>query len=202
MVTGPNVDSDWITLVARSHPGSYWLVWNEPDNATQSDLTPAAAAQHYRALRPLIKAADPTAKLIVGGVMDLNVSWLQGFVDSYRTQYGVNPVVEGWHVHFYRQSWQYNPVTWQDQVRGISRWVDYIGGGEIWLTEFGSLWDDATAMSIMVDQVAWLDAQPWIARYAWFADHADVPACLGCKGSLLNSDGSLTSLGQAYRLLP
>lgn len=66
----------------------------------------------------------------------------------------------------------------------------------IWLTEFAC--DDATSLDVqqgfLEDAVEYLEAEPRIARYAWFAGRADnVPYV-----DLLGTDGQLTSLGQAY----
>jgi hypothetical protein len=203
MIWGKDYDPTSVAQLARAHPGSYWLIWNEPDYWQQANIAPAAAAQIYRTLRPLIKNADPTAKLIVGGVFNLNVSWLDQFRNEYYRQYNDWPVVEGWHVHHYVGRDNYDINTWRAQLTAVHDWMTRIGSSaELWLTEFGCLNSDAVAAQVMQDQVPWLEAQPWLNRYAWYAAYASGPGCPGCTGSLFNSDGSLTNLGQLYRQLP
>lgn len=66
----------------------------------------------------------------------------------------------------------------------------------IWLTEFAC--SDAQnpdeQRAFLIDAVAYLESDPRIERYAWFAGRADnVPHV-----DLLGADGQLTNLGQAY----
>ena len=72
----------------------------------------------------------------------------------------------------------------------------------IWLTEF-SCGDDADRSlekqkKYMTDAVAVLEADPRVARYAWFAGRTDVIPNV----SLLGGDGQLTELGELYLSLP
>jgi hypothetical protein len=113
------------------------------------------------------------------------------------------PVVEGWHVHYYVGRTEYNVTNWRNTMQAVRDWMPANGGTvELWLTEFGCLDSDAVAQQIMADQTPWLEAQPWITRYAWYAAFAVGPSCPNCSGSLFNSDGSLTNLGKLYRRLP
>ncbi len=66
----------------------------------------------------------------------------------------------------------------------------------LWLTEFAC--DDATSeddqIAFMTDAVDYLENEPRIARYAWFAGRANnVPHV-----DLLGVDGQLTALGRSY----
>lgn len=66
----------------------------------------------------------------------------------------------------------------------------------LWLTEFAC--DSASSMAeqqaFLQDAVAYLEGEPRIERYAWFAGRADnVPFV-----DLLGADGELTALGRAY----
>jgi hypothetical protein len=203
MIWGKDYDAATVTQVARSHPGSYWLIWNEPDYWQQANISPEQAAQLYRTLRPLIKSADPTAKLIVGGVFNLNVGWLTSFRSEYYRLYNEWPQVEGWHVHHYVGRTDYNTTAWRTALQAVRDWMPANGGVvELWLTEFGCLNSDAVAEQIMAEQVPWLEAQSWITRYAWYAVFATGPGCPSCTGSLFGDDGTLTNLGRLYRNLP
>ena len=66
----------------------------------------------------------------------------------------------------------------------------------LWLTEFAcdSAANEAEQIAFMEDAVEFLENDPRIARYAWFAGRADnVPHV-----DLLGADGELTALGQRY----
>jgi hypothetical protein len=203
MIWGKDYDPATVTQIAQAHPGSYWLIWHEPDYWQQANLTATQAAQTYRALRPLILGADPTAKLIVGGVLQLNTAWLTQFRSEYNRLYGEWPVVEGWSGHYYAGTADYSTTTWRTSVQAMRDWMLANGGlVQFWLTEFGCLNSDAVASQIMSEQVPWLEAQPWVTRYAWYGAFASGAGCPNCTGSLFNADGTLTDLGRTYRVLP
>ena len=203
MIWGKDYDPVAVTQLAQTRRGSYWLIWNEPDYWQQANLTATQAAQSYRALRPLILGADPTAKLIVGGVLQLNTAWLSQFRSEYMRLYGEWPMVEGWAGHYYAGAADYNTTTWRTSIQAMRDWMVANGGlVQFWLTEFGCLNSEAIAAQIMSEQVPWLEAQPWVTRYAWYGAYASGAGCPNCSGSLFNADGSLTNLGRAYRVLP
>ena len=63
-------DAKTIAAVARSAPGSLWLVGNEPDRTIwQDDATPVQYASAYHQAYQAIKQADPTAMVAIGGVL-------------------------------------------------------------------------------------------------------------------------------------
>lgn len=157
---------------AGEHPGSSFLLWNEPDIWSPASI----AASAYSSIRNVIKTADPTAKLIVGNVTYEGRWWLNSFREEYKKIHGLYPVVEGWAGHLYKDPWQYNNSTstqkWRDDLNNYHNWMISIGDGskEFWLTEFGCLSSNSVGMQIMNDQLSWLEepAQLWITRYAWF----------------------------------
>lgn len=202
MVWSSNYSVTKVLSITLEHPGSYWLIWNEPDYWRQANLSPQRAAQQYHTLRPLILSHDPQARLIVGGLFFPAGYWARDFRDAYRLMYGEYPIVEGWHIHVYPAA--YGVDSWRRTISDFARWVDSTGAGlELWVTEFGHLSSDEAAAQVMQDQIAWLEAQPAVTRYAWYATRSDDPlSCPGCKGALLNADGSRTWLGDLYRRLP
>jgi len=209
MIWGKDYDPTQVSHLARQHPGSHWLIWNEPNYWRQANITPTEAAQIYHDLRPLIKKADPNAKLIVGGVLYLDTGWLTDFRNEYHQLYNEWPVVEGWHVHHYVGANEYGDgktITaseWRRRLETVRDWMNKVENGgpvELWLTEFGCLNSEPVDFQIMQDQISWLESQSWLTRYAWYATWSDGSGCPGCTGSLLESNApyNLTRLGQYY----
>ncbi|MBN2191209.1 MAG: glycoside hydrolase family protein [Polyangiaceae bacterium] len=66
----------------------------------------------------------------------------------------------------------------------------------LWLTEFAcdNATNEAEQQAFLEDAVAYLEAEPRIARYAWFAGRADNMSHV----DLLGDDGQLTALGTTY----
>ncbi len=58
-----------IVEYATEHRGTLWLVGNEPDCPFQDCITPSRYAELYHELYYIIKSADPTAKVAIGGVV-------------------------------------------------------------------------------------------------------------------------------------
>ncbi len=195
-------DENTIRQTASSHPGKYWLIFNEPDGSWSSDyMNGDQAATNYYYLRSIIKSADPTAKLIVGGTYYEDLYWLTNFRQAYQKKYGSFPEVEGWHSHLYMDKDSYRKDVWQSKVNYWFTWMQGNGGiKEFWLTEFGCLNSESVARQIMIDQIPFLESLPWLTRYAWYATDADPPEMnTGFTGSLIDRNtGELTSLGQLY----
>ncbi len=183
--------------IARAYPGRYWLVFNEPDYHEQDNCSPADAAQYYYRLRIALKEADPTAKLIVGGVLWPSPTWMTGFREEYKKRYGTYPVVEGWHVHNYAEPNSYDINNWRNVMNFWKNWMMANGGMvELWLSEFGCLPSDSIGQQIMRDQIPWLESQPYVTRYAWFV--LSLEPTWWFKGAMTRADGQLTALGQLY----
>lgn len=76
----------------------------------------------------------------------------------------------------------------------------------VWLTEFACTnWVPATnpsaseVGSFMTSALAWLEATPWIEKYAWFGALQITDASLGAANMLITSDGTaLSALGKQY----
>ena len=92
-----------IEKYARAQPGALWLIGNEPDAPAQDCVTPQTYAQLYHDLYGIIKGADPTAKVAIGGVVQatpLRLQYLDMILDEYETLYdGIKIPVDVWNVH-------------------------------------------------------------------------------------------------------
>ncbi|MEZ4837245.1 MAG: hypothetical protein R2873_35480 [Caldilineaceae bacterium] len=97
--------TDWVTSI----PGTHWFIGNEPDRPdhllTGQDATePALYAQHYHDLYQIIKAADPTASVLAGSIVqptEVRIKYLDLILAAYREQYGAPMPVDGWSIHNY-----------------------------------------------------------------------------------------------------
>lgn len=193
---------------AKTHPGSYWLIWNEPDYYKQANIPAGTAAAIYKPLRDAIVAADPTAKFIVGGFAWMDTAWINSFREEYKKIYNVYPPLDGWAFHHYMGT-DYSSSLWRDRMNNLKRWLSDKGyqSKEFWLTEYGSLQSNAIGLRIMQDQQEWLEApiQSWITRYAWF--YLGITEKDNFQGNLFTGDLTqnrieLSELGREYAIHP
>jgi hypothetical protein len=88
--------------IARANPGSLWLVGNEPDVLAQDGLEPAEYARIYHDVYTLLKSADPSCQVAIGGVTQptpLRLQYLDMVLDAYTALYGQTIPVDVWNVH-------------------------------------------------------------------------------------------------------
>jgi uncharacterized repeat protein (TIGR01451 family) len=113
-----------IASIASSQPGSLWLIGNEIERVDwwqgdswsgQDEITPELYAKAFHEIRAVIKAADPTARIAIGGVIQatpLRLEYLDRVWDGYYTEYGypMGNDIDVWNVHGFilrevRNSW-------------------------------------------------------------------------------------------------
>ena len=89
--------------VVSSRPGSYWFIGNEPDRKIwQDDIEPQIYARAYHELYHLIKAQDPTAKIVAGAIVQptpIRLQYLDIVLDTYQQLYGEAMPVDAWAFH-------------------------------------------------------------------------------------------------------
>ncbi len=119
-----------VASVAAAHPGSYWMIWNEPDWCTtppddpyDSDcISPLQAVRYFNEISGTIRGADLSARMIVGNVFNqyqtnpqsscgyqgnrfgCGVYWLTQFISAYITMTnGIDPrpAIAGYGFHAY-----------------------------------------------------------------------------------------------------
>lgn len=99
--------ADRIKAIAQKRPGMTWLIGNEMDrldwkDGGQDEMLPDLYAEAYHELHGLIKAADPTAKIAIGGIIQptpLRLQYLTTAWDTYKSRYGTDMPVDVWNVH-------------------------------------------------------------------------------------------------------
>ena len=109
-------DQSVLVTMATNRPGMTWLIGNEPDRRRwQDDLEPHVYAKAYHDLYHLLKAADPTAQIAAGGIVQptpVRLLYLDMILDNYRQRYGVPMPVDVWNIHAFilrERSCQYYP---------------------------------------------------------------------------------------------
>ncbi len=84
-----------ITNAAKANRGAIWLIGNEMERydwngGSQDEITPELYAVAFHDLRAIIKAADPTARVAIGGVIQftpLRAQWLDRVWARYQQLY-------------------------------------------------------------------------------------------------------------------
>jgi hypothetical protein len=95
-------DSQDLERIARMNPGSLWLIGNEPDVLWQDGVTSADYATVYHDVYALLRSADATCQVAIGGVSQptpLRLQYLDMILDDYRELYGQKMPVDVWNVH-------------------------------------------------------------------------------------------------------
>lgn len=97
-------DPGELRWLALQNPGSTWIIGNEADVIWQDNTTPEAYAQAYHSAYTAIKSADPTARFVMNGIVQvspLRLAWLDMVWDSYYRMYGEEIPVDIWNIHTY-----------------------------------------------------------------------------------------------------
>jgi len=190
---------DRYTNWTRENPNSHWLIWNEPDLYTSavpdphSQIPPLIAAKIYKPLYDAIKLGNSNAKVIIGGLYEINFAadgWVNTFRNEYKRLNGEFPPLDGWAFHYYGS---YSSSDFRTKMYGVRDWLANNGyaGKEFWLTEFGNLSSNEIGLQMLKDQQEWLETEPFVTKYAFFYTGVEERM----KGNLLT--GSLSNLGAA-----
>ena len=191
---------EWNQQVSPDYDGIA-LFLNEPDWLPQDNLTPAAAAHLYRQFQT---AVCPRCKAIVLNLSYGNTSYLTEWREAYRAAYGEYPAVFAYGLHVYGSK---SKII--SHIEAYRAALVAIGEGDkkIWLTEFGGCWQGEQPFAhqltpaAMGEVLAYLEAQPYIAGYAffgvrWYKPGGAPPEGLHCD-SLFGDEG-ITPLGEQY----
>ncbi|MBX3214177.1 MAG: glycoside hydrolase family protein [Labilithrix sp.] len=199
MVWGANVATADVEQRAPSSAQTL-LGFNEPNFFEQANLSAAEAAARWPGVQAVADArgltlVSPAVNFCGGGCHDGDpFAYLDEFFAACP---GCRVDALGVHVYVGCKGENGNHAQWLiNHVQTYERRFSQ----PIWLTEFAC--DDAASpeeqRAFMIDAVAYLESDPRIERYAWFAGRADNVAHV----DLLGADGELTALGQAYVDLP
>jgi len=162
-----------LVAAAAANPGSFWIIGNEPDVRWQGNTTPERYAELYHQLYHLLKEADPTCHVVIGGVSQptpLRLSYLERMLSVYEARYGEPMPVDVWNVHGFilreeRDSWGVDIPSGMTADTGVLYEID-----------------DHDDLSILRSHI-------WAFR-RWMADHGqrDKPLVVSEYGILMPSD--------------
>ncbi len=133
----PSVEE--IRKAAMEQRGLVWIIGNEPDVIWQDNVTPDKFAIVYHELYTLIKSADTSAKIAVGGISQatpLRLIYLDEVLASYQARYHSPMPADWWTVHGYvlreeKGSWGVDIPPGSEATRGELREVTDHGNIEI-----------------------------------------------------------------------
>ena len=90
--------------VIAEQPGATWFIGNEPDCSTMNNMRSEWYARAYHDMYYQIKAADPTAKIAAGNIVQptpLRFQYLDRILAEYQTRYGEPLPADVWSIHSY-----------------------------------------------------------------------------------------------------
>lgn len=197
-------------LVA-AHPGHWWVVGNEPNDPHQDNQTPAAYARYFVRTAMRIRAADPTAGIIVAGLADADTAWADRFLAAYRQISPKRSDIDAWNIHNYLLDGpsQYDQGRFKNRIIDFRKWMAAAGERDkpLLLTEFGVLYGAGCCdrprdvpergHDFMRGVLAWLETTRLVDAWSWFTlDSGDQQF----NGDLLYAPGStgLSLFGQIY----
>jgi len=133
----PSVEE--IQVVAAQFPGQVWIIGNEPDVIWQDNVNASTYAIVYHDLYELIKSADPTALIAVGGISQstpLRLLYLDQVLQTYQEVFDEPMPVDWWTFHGYvlreeKGSWGVDIPPGINQIRGELREVKDHGNIDI-----------------------------------------------------------------------
>ncbi|KAJ5635720.1 uncharacterized protein N7484_009033 [Penicillium longicatenatum] len=189
MLWGAKFFGGWLTGIETilSSGSDYIMGFNEPDMASQADMTPSEAAGYYM---QYITPFSGSAKLISPAVTSSSsdgegLSWFEEFMTDCSS---CN--ITGLAVHWYGDSIDDFKTFVEDAISTASSY----SLEEVWVTEFAlssdisGVADQSTTAEFVTEAVTWMDSQSSVTRYAYFM----------CAENYLLTSGSLNSVGSAY----
>lgn len=197
-----NVDVDSVISYIKNNIARiyYIAVLNEPNHIAQSNTTPRQAAQFWVQVE---RIAAETGVKIVGPALawsgdnmtedevNLNdpIIWMDKFIQEFKNLYGREPRYDYINYHCY-----------VGDLGGFSASIERLYKYEkpIWITEFNYYSNgngtEQDQINFINQVVPWLESNDMVYRYAWFLGAKDKEQVY----SLVNTNGTLTSVGQAY----
>jgi hypothetical protein len=170
---------------------THLLSFNEPDNTDQSNVPFAEAVTlHENLAQTGLRLGSPAPTESQAFV------WLKSFMAGAKEQ---NVKVDYVAIHWYDWGSYLNTLNTSPNANDVfNRFKNYVNniyaiyGKPIWITEFNANRNttSATHQAFIALALPWLEAQPFVERYAYFFPPALPP---------VDANGNITPIGTAYK---
>ena len=101
----PSLTGTALINAVNAAPGALWLVGNEPDSIYNgSPIKAELYAELYHYFYTTIKETDPTAKVVVGAIVQpspVRMAYLDKVLNHYQATYQTPLLTDLWNIHFY-----------------------------------------------------------------------------------------------------
>lgn len=161
MLWGNGSTSTWATNAqnAINNGATHLLSFNEPDNPSQANLTPAQAAKLYmQYMQPFAGKAKLGSPAITNGDNTWGIPWLTAFLGNCTAC-----------------TIDFAPIHWYESATNIAYFESQVtnahaaAGVPIWVTEFGATSGTEAQIETFVSTVtSWMDSQSYVERYSYF----------------------------------
>lgn len=206
----PMIWGEWDPLLLECNDGRPVLVGNEPELATQGDLTPTEMATLLRT----VVTSGWSGPIWCCGVMVQHTAYMRAVVSEYRRLYGAWPLAVGIHAHLYVTGPDGSPVITSvsdaDVIRAMSAFDEFIA----LLATNGLLGRRVVVSECCVLSNVLSQAEVWgaaerlvnhamsnqnVATVAWFSIFsAGAPAGSEFRASDLVTGSQVNALGRAW----
>ena len=180
-----------------------FLGFNEPDKREQANMPYMEAIRYWPVLESLnIPLCSPACANPEGidddSVQGVTGTWMRDFMrEADRRKYRIDYIG----VHWYGSP---DPASFKAKMMRI---YEKYGKRPLLITEFAPAdWQAKTTaenrhspeavLAFMKETLPWIEAQNWIAGYAWFSFETHQPE--GTSSALLDKQGELTTCGRYY----
>ena len=193
--TGSEQSASGITSAVSAFVGKgygYVLGFNEPDNSTQSNVPVATAVQLWPSFN--------NSALVLGTPATQANSTGQAWFNSFMSSLNGSATLHADFIALHWYGWNAGSCdAAASQLESYLKWAEgFSGNRPLWLTEWGCLNDSAPDVPTVVNfyngALAVFARHPRVQRYSWYPWSTNL--------DLVNSDGSLTTLGMAYAAAP
>ncbi|KXL49450.1 glycoside hydrolase family 128 protein, partial [Acidomyces richmondensis BFW] len=180
--TSSDFTDSWNTNAqsAISAGAEYLFSFNEPDDSSQANLSPSAAAAAYlEYMEPFAGKAKLCAPSVTNGGGSMGLDWLNAFLAECSTC-----TIDCVNIHWY-DTYQ-NADYFKTQVNNASA---ISGGKPVFVSEFGCTdGSDSDISGFLEDVMPWMDANSNVTGYAYFM----------VSDGLLVSGTAPSSYGETY----
>jgi len=180
-----------------------FLAFNEPDHRDQANMSYMDALKYWPILESLkIPLCSPACANTEGidddSVQGVTGTWMRDFMNEADER--------GYRVDYIGTHWYGSPDAASFKAKMMRIYEKY-GGRPLLITEFAPAdWQAKTpaenrhssesVLAFMKEVLPWIEAQNWIAGYAWFS--FETKQAEGTSSALFDKQGKLTACGRYY----